>query len=83
MLSVRDSGVGMPPEVLSRIFDAFFTTKEVGSGTGLGLYIVQRELDRHHGKVQVQSEPGQGTTFILRFPENGSEQGRAPLERAA
>lgn len=68
VLSVGDSGAGMPEEIRSRIFDPFFTTKEVGAGTGLGLYIVKREIDRHRGAISVRTSPGQGTTFELRLP---------------
>ncbi len=60
-LVVKDSGVGMPKEV----FEPFFTTKEVGNGTGLGLYIVRQEVQRHKGELKVESEAGKGTTFHI------------------
>ncbi len=66
LVRVEDSGVGIPPEALHRLFDPFFTTR-VG-GTGLGLATVHRIVTGHGGTIAVQSEPGQGTTFILRFP---------------
>ncbi|MBC7420084.1 MAG: hypothetical protein H7328_05095 [Bdellovibrio sp.] len=69
-LRVSDNGSGMPPEVKNRIFDAFYTTKGVGKGTGLGLHIVQKEVERHAGKIYVESEVNKGTTFIIRIPKN-------------
>jgi two-component system NtrC family sensor kinase len=65
-LVVRDSGPGIPPEALHRVFDPFFTTKR--EGTGLGLSISYGIVRDHHGTVDVRSEPGRGTTFILTFP---------------
>jgi two-component system sensor histidine kinase PilS (NtrC family) len=66
VLSVVDSGVGIPPEDLDRIFEPFFSTKP--SGTGLGLATVARIVEDHRGTVDIQSDPGRGTTFTLRFP---------------
>ncbi|MGH7368057.1 MAG: PAS domain S-box protein [Candidatus Rokuibacteriota bacterium] len=65
-LLVRDTGAGIPPEILPKIFDPFFTTKP--DGTGLGLAISHGIVHDHHGTVAVRSEPGQGTTFTLTFP---------------
>ena len=65
---IRDTGPGMAPDVKSRIFDPFFTTKGVGTGTGLGLSITFGIIERHHGRIQVESAPGQGTEFIIRLP---------------
>lgn len=68
LLSVRDTGTGMDETTRNQVFEAFFTTKPEGSGTGLGLATVQRIVDRHHGKIQVESELGQGTCFTIKLP---------------
>ncbi len=65
---VKDSGVGMSEGVKSQIFDPFFTTKPVGEGTGLGLSIVMGILRDHNAEVEVDSEEGTGSEFIIRFP---------------
>lgn len=72
---VRDTGKGIPPEQLKRIFEPFFSTKEFGRGTGLGLSIVKRIVDEHQGSIQVESRIGEGTVFTLLFPagEFGSQ----------
>jgi two-component system NtrC family sensor kinase len=67
-IEIKDTGSGIPSEVLPNIFDPFFTTKDVGKGSGLGLYIVQEIVHEHNGCIGVCSEPGKGTTFIIRFP---------------
>jgi PAS domain S-box-containing protein len=65
---IRDTGVGIRPENLQKIFDPFFTTKAVGKGTGLGLYIAYGIVEKHRGKISVQSEVGKGTTFTIQLP---------------
>jgi hypothetical protein len=69
-ITVRDTGVGMTPEVQRRIFEPLFTTRS--RGTGLGLTVVQSLVQRHGGAVQCQSTPGQGTTFQVLLPAQGS-----------
>jgi two-component system cell cycle sensor histidine kinase/response regulator CckA len=68
VVEVSDTGVGIPPEIIHRIFDAFFTTKEVGIGTGLGLAICQRIVADMDGELTVESEVGRGTTFRVTLP---------------
>lgn len=65
---VRDTGPGIPEELLERIFDPFFTTKKPGEGTGLGLFVTKTHVERFGGRIQVVSEVGRGTSFILLFP---------------
>jgi PAS domain S-box-containing protein len=67
-VEVSDTGSGIPPAVLSRIFDPFFTTKNEGEGTGLGLSVSLGIVERHGGKILVESEVGKGTTFTLCLP---------------
>jgi signal transduction histidine kinase len=64
-IRIKDSGMGMTEEVKHRIFDPFFTTKDVGQGTGLGLSIVFKIIQRHEGRIEVVSSPGNGAEFII------------------
>jgi len=68
VVEVRDSGCGMDPDTLNHIFEPFFTTKPVGQGTGLGLSIVFKIIEDHRGRIEVDSTPGEGTTFRVRLP---------------
>jgi PAS domain S-box-containing protein len=67
-LVVEDNGCGMDPDLRERIFDPYFTTKEKGHGTGMGLALVHSIVSRHRGKIEVESEEGSGTTFTINFP---------------
>jgi two-component system, NtrC family, sensor kinase len=73
VISIADTGCGIPAEIQARIFDPFFTTKEVGRGSGQGLAIARSVIDRHGGSLTFASEPGRGTTFHVRIPVAGRE----------
>ncbi|MEE9441776.1 MAG: ATP-binding protein [candidate division Zixibacteria bacterium] len=70
-ISIRDTGQGIPPEKISRIFEPFFTTKDVGKGTGLGLSLSYDIIQKHGGDINVHSDLGIGTEFIISLPMEG------------
>ena len=83
LLSVRDTGVGMSADVQAKIFEPFFTTKGM-RGTGLGLSLVYGIMERHGGRIAVESAPGQGTVFTLRFQRaHGEDTPQPPAPSAA
>ena len=84
-LVVEDTGTGMSKEVLEKALNPFFTTKEVGKGTGLGLSMVHSIMKAHRGQLTIQSEPGQGTRVLLRFPacEREARLAAAAVAKAA
>ncbi len=67
-IEIEDTGSGIPPDKVGKIYDPFFTTKEPGKGTGLGLFIVRQIVERNRGRIAVESVVGKGTTFLLDFP---------------
>jgi len=67
-ISIADNGPGMTEEIKQKLFEPFFTTKPVGEGTGLGLSIVYKIIDKINGKIEVNTEPGKGTEFIITLP---------------
>ena len=73
-IEITDNGHGIAAGSLPRIFDPFFTTKEVGRGLGLGLFIVFEIIEEHGGCIAVKSEPGHGTSFLVRLPAKGQEK---------
>ncbi len=78
VIGIADSGKGIPPDILGKIFDPFFTTKKIGEGTGLGLSISYGIVEKHGGRIEVQSEVGKGTEFTIRIrmePEAPSTAG--------
>ncbi len=75
---VSDTGEGIPPENIPRLFDPFFTSKPVGKGTGLGLAVSYSIINKHHGKIDVNSEVGKGSTFRVWLPIEQSGSSRIP-----
>jgi signal transduction histidine kinase len=85
-ISVRDTGHGIPPETLRKIFDPYFTTKTADTqgqgGTGLGLSLAREVIEAHQGRIRVESTVGQGTTFLLKLPLAKSRTTAADANRA-
>jgi signal transduction histidine kinase len=75
LLSIHDQGSGIPDDIRDKIFDLYFTTKKDGSGIGLAM--TYRIVELHNGSIEVESDAIRGTTFILRFPLNTPQDGRA------
>ncbi len=81
VLEVADTGHGMDQATIKRIFEPYFTTKDVGKGTGLGLAVLRGIIQDYHGFIRVESEPGQGTTFYVHIP--AVQQQAATIDKAA
>jgi PAS domain S-box-containing protein len=79
VLSVADTGCGMPPEVLAKVFDPFYTTKEPGKGTGLGMSMVYGFVKQSGGEIRIDSTPGEGTTITIELPRS-HEQPDSPAD---
>ncbi|HXP95930.1 MAG TPA: ATP-binding protein, partial [Telmatospirillum sp.] len=76
-IRISDNGTGIPEAIRDKIFDLFFTTKEVGKGTGQGLAICRDVVvAKHNGRIDVESEVGVGTTFTIRLPIDGMAEGK-------
>lgn len=72
-ITLTDNGAGIPADILPRIFEPFYTTREPGHGMGLGLYIVQEIIQEHEGCIAITSQPGQGTQVVIRLPYGGAK----------
>jgi signal transduction histidine kinase/ActR/RegA family two-component response regulator len=83
LISVSDNGPGIPLDIQDRIFDPYFTTKEVGKGSGIGLSVVHGIVKSHQGAVSVKSRPGEGTIFEVLFPLKGGEPEAVDLKTAS
>jgi signal transduction histidine kinase len=70
IIAVADTGSGIDPKIGNKIFDEFFSTKKIGEGSGLGLSIVKKIIDKHNGKIYFDSEVGRGTTFYVELPKS-------------
>jgi signal transduction histidine kinase/CheY-like chemotaxis protein len=77
-LSIADTGCGMPPEVLDKVFDPFYTTKEPGKGTGLGMSMVYGFVKQSGGEIRIDSSPGMGTTITIDLPRASGVEAAAP-----
>jgi len=74
VVEVEDDGPGIPADIRERIFEPFFSTKDVGKGVGLGLDLVRRTLERHDGEIELESRPGR-TVFRVKLPAEGMRSG--------
>jgi len=82
-LEFRDDGPGIPPELLNRLFEPFFTTKEVGKGTGLGLSLSHGIIERHGGRFSVNSNLGEGATFVIELPLDANPRSEVEFDSSS
>jgi signal transduction histidine kinase len=80
-IEIQDTGCGIPPENLTRLYDPFFTTKEVGKGTGMGLHLAYKIIEAHRGRISVDSTVGVGTTFRIELPLDGPRIPDGPQDK--
>ena len=73
-VSIKDTGRGIPKDIQSKLFEPFFTTKDVGKGTGLGLSICHSLIEKHQGSIEVKSEVGKGSEFVIVLPVKQSKR---------
>jgi signal transduction histidine kinase len=81
VFEIEDNGIGMDRETREKIFSLFFSSKGI-KGTGLGLFIANKIVDRHGGNIEVESEPGRGTRFLVRLPLEARPSTRLPDQPA-
>ena len=79
---IRDNGCGIEQDIIDRIFDPFFTTKGVGKGTGLGLSLSYGIIEKHNGRLMVESTVGEGTTFTIKLPIHPEKAPQEVVEQA-
>ena len=82
-ITVRDDGTGIPPEILAKVFEPFLTTKETGKGVGLGLAVSSSIIERHGGRIEVQSKLGEGTVFTIVLPIEGAVEPLVSIAEAS
>lgn len=80
VIQITDDGAGIAPELLDRIYEPFFTTKEIGKGSGQGLMLARAAIEQHAGAIECDSRPGEGTKFTVRIPLHGAV---GEMQRAA
>jgi two-component system NtrC family sensor kinase len=74
VITISDTGAGIPKEIIPFIFEPFFTTKPAGMGTGLGLSVAKRIISDHGGEISIKSKEGEGTTVTIKLPLNPGDE---------